>query len=158
MNTLDPEMAEKQSKLNETFDAAISVYHISFLEAVGILEELEQLQQMGGSRHMTRRRPLRSAHAIKQYEKDLKTTSPPTIDEDEARMRALMDEVRHRCGLPYQPTPSVPYHQAYYLESDRGAVGDYQKHAAQLEVDLTNAIQAMRTTWIKMEELRSDPA
>jgi hypothetical protein len=158
LNTLDPELAQKQSQLNNELEAANSEYHIKFLEAVGILEDLEQLQQRAGGRQNTRRRPLSSADVIKQYENDLQTSVPSTINEDEARMKALMDEVRHHCGLGYQPTVSIQRYQAYYLESDKGAVEERQKHAAQLDADLSKAIKAMRTTWKKLEKLRADPA
>lgn len=156
MNNLDPDAAEKQAELNEALTVANSEYHIKFLEAALILKDLEQLEHRSGGRSR-RTRPLFSADAIKQYEKDLQGTIPSTPDEDAGRVKALMDEIRYRCGLPIR-RPGDMLCRAYYLESDKSAVEECKQSAAQLEADMFKAVENMRSSLKAMEALRQDPA
>lgn len=156
MSILDPDMAEKQAKLNETLTAANSEYHVKFLETARILRQLEQLEQQAGG--LSRRtRPLFSDEVIKRYTDDLQATIPSTIDQDEERVKAVMGEIRYRCNLPTRPSGDTRY-RAYYLESDQGAVEECRERAVQLEADLTKVVNNIRTTWEAMETLRHDPS
>lgn len=154
MNHLSPELAQKRVKLNDILSAANSEYDHKFVEAVGVLEELEHLQQWAGNRRMTRRQPLFAAEVKKQYEMDLQRITPSTVDEDETRVKALMNEIKKRLSLPYLPTASMKF-QAYYVESDRAAVEACEKKCAQFEKDLKEVIEAIKQTHKEIEEVRN---
>jgi hypothetical protein len=157
VNTLKPELAKKQDKLNADFDAANREYHDKFLRTLSMLQELESLEQFAGERVMTRRKPLSSAEAIKEYEKDLTETFPSTIDEDEDRLNRVMDEIEARCEMPYQSSKAKVLHTTYYLEADRCDVEAIKQIADEVKSDLAAAIKKMRHTWGQIEKLRSDP-